>query len=82
MSTICMKFNSGIHIGMNLVCFSKTRCDSGAPDPGGSAAARLCVGIHAPRVMSGRAHGIRRDQLRPPACGSACEGKNPTGFWR
>jgi hypothetical protein len=27
MSTICMKFDPGMHIGMHLVCFSKTRCD-------------------------------------------------------
>jgi hypothetical protein len=27
MSTICMKLDPGIHIGMHLVCFSKTRCD-------------------------------------------------------
>jgi hypothetical protein len=29
MSTICMKLGPGIHIGMHLVCFSKTRCDMG-----------------------------------------------------
>jgi hypothetical protein len=29
MSTICMKLDPGIHIGMHLVCFSKTRCDKG-----------------------------------------------------
>jgi hypothetical protein len=29
MSTICMKLDPDIHIGMHLVCFSKTRCDSG-----------------------------------------------------
>jgi hypothetical protein len=28
LSTICMKLDPGIHIGMHLVCFSKTRCDS------------------------------------------------------
>jgi hypothetical protein len=28
MSTICMKLDLGIHIGMHLVCFSKTRCDN------------------------------------------------------
>jgi hypothetical protein len=27
MSTICMKLDPGIHIGMYSVCFSKTRCD-------------------------------------------------------
>jgi hypothetical protein len=27
MSTICMKLDPGMHIGMHLVCFSKTRCD-------------------------------------------------------
>jgi hypothetical protein len=26
-STISMKLDPGIHIGMHLVCFSKTRCD-------------------------------------------------------
>jgi hypothetical protein len=28
MSTICMKLDPGMHIGMHLVCFSKTGCDS------------------------------------------------------
>jgi hypothetical protein len=28
LSTICMKLDPGIHIGMHLVCFSKTRCDT------------------------------------------------------
>jgi hypothetical protein len=28
MSTICMKFDLGIHIGMHLVLFIKTRCES------------------------------------------------------
>jgi hypothetical protein len=28
MSTICMKLDPDIHIGMHLVYFSKTRCDS------------------------------------------------------
>jgi hypothetical protein len=27
MSTICMKLDPGMHIGMHLVCFSKTGCD-------------------------------------------------------
>jgi hypothetical protein len=27
MSTICVKLDLGTHIGMHLVCFSKTRCD-------------------------------------------------------
>jgi hypothetical protein len=27
MSTICMKLDPGMHVGMHLVCFSKTRCD-------------------------------------------------------
>jgi hypothetical protein len=27
MSTICMKLDPGMHIGMHLVCLSKTRCD-------------------------------------------------------
>jgi hypothetical protein len=26
--TICMKLDPDIHIGMHLVCFSKTRCDT------------------------------------------------------
>jgi hypothetical protein len=29
MSTICMKLDPGMHIGMHLVCFSKTGCDNG-----------------------------------------------------
>jgi hypothetical protein len=28
MSIICMKLDPGMHIGMHLVCFSKTRCES------------------------------------------------------
>jgi hypothetical protein len=28
LSTICMKLDPSIHIGMHLVCFSKTRCDN------------------------------------------------------
>jgi hypothetical protein len=31
MSTICMKLDPGMHIGIHLVCFSKTRCDTRAP---------------------------------------------------
>jgi hypothetical protein len=32
LSTICMKLDPGIHIGMHLVCFSKTGCDIKAYD--------------------------------------------------
>jgi hypothetical protein len=28
MSTICMKLDPSMHIGMHLVCFSKTGCDN------------------------------------------------------
>jgi hypothetical protein len=28
MATICMKLDPGMHIGMHLVCFSKTGCDT------------------------------------------------------
>jgi hypothetical protein len=28
MSTICMKLDHGMHIGMHLVCFSITGCDN------------------------------------------------------
>jgi hypothetical protein len=55
----------------------------GTPDPSGSAAARLRAGAHALRATSGQgARDPAGSVAASTACGPACEGKNPIGFWR
>jgi hypothetical protein len=43
MSTICMKLDPGMHIGMHLVCLSKTGCDRVAPRRWPAFRAASCV---------------------------------------
>jgi hypothetical protein len=65
MSTICMKLDPGIHIGMHLVCFSKTRCD--IAHPSNTAARRILVTFSFHVAVSGvgspEPHGIRMNNF-------------------
>jgi hypothetical protein len=41
-----MKLDPGIHIGMHVVCFSKTRCDTSQPNVQVSSGARTLMELN------------------------------------